>query len=140
MNKIKTIIYLFIAYIFLFNIFAQVNFCFAQGFGDELVGKMGDNEVAFRDAAGFKDSAGQQSLTATVSVIIKAFLGLLGIIFIIMLLLAGFNWMTAGGEEEKVNKAKDTIKRAIIGLIIIVAAYAITHFVFTVLPWGSTTR
>ena len=73
-----------------------------------------------------------------VGTIIKAFLGLLGIIFIILMLIAGFNWMTAGGEEEKITKAKDTIRAAMIGLIIVVAAYAITYFVFANLPGGGS--
>ncbi|MDP3043663.1 MAG: hypothetical protein Q8N21_04660 [bacterium] len=62
--------------------------------------------------------------------IVQAFLSLLGIIFIILILYAGYNWMTAGGEEEKIRKAKDTLWRAIIGLIIIVGSYAIWNFVF----------
>lgn len=64
-----------------------------------------------------------------ISNIIKVFLGLLAITFIILLIYAGFTWMTSNGEEEKVNKAKDTIARAAIGLIIILAAYGITIFV-----------
>ncbi len=61
--------------------------------------------------------------------IIQAFLSLLGIIFIILILYAGYNWMTAGGDEEKIRKAKDTLWRAIIGLIITVGAYAIWNFI-----------
>jgi amino acid transporter len=72
-----------------------------------------------------------------VASLIKAFLGILGIIFIILIIYAGYNWLTAGGEEEKVRKAKDTIKRAVIGLIIIAASYAITAFVFKNLPSGT---
>jgi hypothetical protein len=62
--------------------------------------------------------------------LISAFLGLLGVIFIILIILAGYWWMTASGDEQKLTKAKDTIYRAIIGLIITAAAYAITGFVF----------
>jgi len=109
----------------------------AQGFNSDLTEKMGNLEQAFQEKAGFEDST-QASLGSTVATIIKAFLGLLGIIFIIMMLLAGYNWMTAGGEEEKVTKAKETIRRAIIGLVIIAAAYSITYFIFTVLPWGGS--
>jgi amino acid transporter len=82
-------------------------------------------------SAGFNT---RQGLGEVVGIIIQAFLGLLGIIFIILIISAGFNWMTAGGEEEKVRKAKSTITNAVIGLIIIVASYAITYFVFNVLP------
>jgi hypothetical protein len=46
--------------------------------------------------------------------------------------------MTAGGNEEKVSKAKTTLYRAIIGLIITISAYAITYFVFGALD-GATT-
>ena len=66
---------------------------------------------------------------------VGVFLSLLGVIFIILIIYAGYNWMTAAGNEEKVTKAQDTIKRAIIGLIIIVSAYAITYFVFKYLPF-----
>ena len=86
------------------------------------------------DEAGFNID---QSLGDVVGLVIQAFLGLLGIIFLILIIFAGYNWMTAGGEEEKVRKAKSTISRAVIGLIIIVADYAITYFVFTYLP-GAT--
>ncbi len=64
-----------------------------------------------------------------VKIIIQAFLSLLGIIFIGMILFAGYNWMTAMGEKEKITKAKDTLISAAIGLIIIVASFAITTFV-----------
>jgi len=77
------------------------------------------------------------SLAELVATIIKAFLGLLGIIFVVLIIYAGYGWMTAAGEEEKVNKAKDTLKQAVIGLIIIIAAYAITYFVFSNLPGGA---
>lgn len=66
---------------------------------------------------------------AAVATIVKAFLGLLGIIFIFLMVLAGYHWMTAAGDEQKVTKAKDTLRTAIIGLVIIVAAYSITYFV-----------
>lgn len=83
--------------------------------------------------------AGTTSLAGIVAIAIKAFLGLLGIIFLILIIYAGFNWMTAQGEEEKVTKAKETLQRAVIGLIIIIAAYSITYFVFNALPGGSGT-
>jgi cytochrome bd-type quinol oxidase subunit 2 len=73
------------------------------------------------------------NLGSLIAVLIQSFFGLLGIIFIILILLAGYQWMTARGDEDKVRKAQATIQRAIIGLIIIIAAYAITFFVFKAL-------
>lgn len=79
---------------------------------------------------------GSSSLSGIVATVIQAFLGLLGIIFLVLILYAGYQWMTAQGEEEKVTKAKDTLQRAVIGLIIIIAAYSITYFVFSSLSGG----
>ena len=71
---------------------------------------------------------GSKDVRTTVSQIIKVFLGLLGIIAVVIVLMGGFTWMTAGGNEEKVTKAKDMIIAGIIGLAIILAAYAIAGF------------
>ena len=70
------------------------------------------------------------SLAGIVSIVIQAFLGLLGVLFLTYLLYAGYHWMTAQGDEKKVDKAKDTITRAVIGLIVIIGAYAISFWVF----------
>jgi hypothetical protein len=83
------------------------------------------------------EPTGATSLSGIVAAVIKALLGLLGIIFLVLIIYAGFEWMTAQGDEEKVTKAKDTLTRAIIGLVIIIAAYSITYFVFTNLPGDS---
>lgn len=68
--------------------------------------------------------------------LISAVLGFLGVIFIVLILSAGFKWMTAGGNEENVKKAQETLKRATIGLIIILASYAITYTIFNQLPFS----
>ena len=86
--------------------------------------------------AGFAP-ASDDALSNITQKVINAFLSLLGIIFVILIIQAGYSWMTAGGDEQKVTKAKDTIQRAIIGLIIIIGAYAITYFVFTNVPFGN---
>lgn len=65
--------------------------------------------------------------------IIKILLGFLGILAVIIVLYAGFTWMTAGGNEESVEKAKKMLTAGIIGLIIIISAYAIADFVITTL-------
>lgn len=75
------------------------------------------------------DSGDFNDLTSIVVTIINFLLSLLGIIFLIIIIYAGFLWMTAGGNDDQVGKAKGLIKNAIIGVVIIVAAYAITNFV-----------
>jgi hypothetical protein len=60
---------------------------------------------------------------------VKIFLSLLGTIFLVLIVYAGFLMFTAAGNEENVTKAKKIIQYAIVGLIIIMSAYSITNFV-----------
>ncbi|OGL70502.1 hypothetical protein A3B32_02225 [Candidatus Uhrbacteria bacterium RIFCSPLOWO2_01_FULL_53_9] len=60
--------------------------------------------------------------------IINIVLGLLGIVFFIYVVWAGFIWMTASGDTTKVKKATDMLTQGTIGLVIILAAYAISNF------------
>ncbi len=78
------------------------------------------------ESAGIDEGRG---LTEIVGGIINVFLGFLGIVFLVLLLYAGFSWMTAQGDETKIKKARDMITNAIVGLIIVVAAFAISNFV-----------
>jgi hypothetical protein len=72
-------------------------------------------------------------LPGIVGSIIKTVLTLLGVGAALLIIYSGYVWMTARGKEERVTKAKDTLEAAIIGLIIIMAAYAITYFVVNAL-------
>lgn len=61
--------------------------------------------------------------------IIRAVLALLGVIVLIFMVYGGYLWMMSGGNDQMVKKAKDILINATIGLIIVIAAYAITTFV-----------
>lgn len=79
-------------------------------------------------------TAGSAGLTSKplpqlVGSFIAAALGLLGVVLVVLVVYAGFIWMTAQGNDEKIKKAKGMITSAVIGMIIIFAAYAITNFV-----------
>jgi len=71
----------------------------------------------------------QADLPTMVGNLINIALGFIGILLLVYLLIAGFKWMTAGGEEAEVKKATTMIKNAIIGLLIVIAAFAISNFV-----------
>jgi len=71
----------------------------------------------------------QTSLPTLVGKIIKAFLSLLGVFFIGLTIYGGFLWMNARGDAEQAKKAQDILKDAVIGLVIVIAAYAVTYFV-----------
>jgi predicted permease len=61
--------------------------------------------------------------------IIRALLGFLGIIFVAMIIYAGFMYMTSQGKEDVIKKAKNTLVTSIIGLAIILMSYAIATYV-----------
>lgn len=63
--------------------------------------------------------------------IIRAALGFLGIVALGIVLYGGFVWMTSGGNEEKISKAKKILTNGLIGLIIIVFAFSITQFILS---------
>jgi TRAP-type C4-dicarboxylate transport system permease small subunit len=69
------------------------------------------------------------NLQATVANILNAALGLLGLVAVVIILIGGFKWMTAMGNEENVKKARQLIIQGVIGLIIIVLAFSIAQFV-----------
>jgi len=68
----------------------------------------------------------------SIFLIIRYALGLLGFVFLLLTLYAGFLWMTAGGDEGNIEKAKGILTASTIGLAIILLSYAITVFVFRV--------
>ncbi len=72
---------------------------------------------------------GTSDLKQTVVNILNLVLGLLSLIAVIMIIIGGFTWLTAGGNEEKVDKAKKIISAAVIGLIIVLLAWAVVIFV-----------
>jgi hypothetical protein len=86
----------------------------------------------------FDETGEPDNIIIVVSRIIKVFLSLLGIIFVVLLVWAGFKWMTAGGDDEKVKEARDQIFVAIIGLLIVLASYTIAHFVLNKIIYTTT--
>lgn len=61
--------------------------------------------------------------------LVGTLLAFVGVLFLILMIYAGLMWMTASGNEQTVDKAKSLIINAIIGLVIVLAAYGITTFV-----------
>ncbi|OGH68489.1 MAG: hypothetical protein A3D53_00190 [Candidatus Magasanikbacteria bacterium RIFCSPHIGHO2_02_FULL_45_10] len=70
--------------------------------------------------------------------VIRVALGLLGIIFLILILYGGYLWMTAGGNAEQIAAAKKVLTNGTIGLIIILSAYSIVLLIMNILGLGSS--
>lgn len=87
----------------------------------------GLDTVAGASGAGLVKS----DLKLVIGKIIKVILGFLGVIALGLVLYGGYLYMTSGGEPDKVNKAKQWIINAGIGLAIILLSYAIVSFVIS---------
>lgn len=75
------------------------------------------------------DAAPGTYLTGRVGKIVGTVLSFVGVIFLILIIYAGIKWMTSAGNEKAVESAKSLIMAAVIGLIIVLGAYAITAFI-----------
>ena len=82
---------------------------------------------------------GSQDIRIVIANIIRIILGFLGIIFVALIIYAGWLWMSSQGNEEKVSKAKDILKNAVIGLVIILSAFAIASFILNRLIFSPAT-
>jgi hypothetical protein len=81
---------------------------------------------------GYKtDAVTKDIFLAKVGTIISTVLGLLGVLVLVMIIYYGFIWMTAGGNEKAITEAKDSFQSLIVGLILILGAYAVTSFILT---------
>lgn len=101
--------------------------------------------LALADDYGLSKTAERAGLKSEINLpeligdILGTALSFISVVFFILMLYGGFLWMTARGNSDQESKARDTIFGAVIGLIIVLAAYAITQFVFKSLgPAGST--
>ena len=68
-------------------------------------------------------------LPLLVGQIISQILALLGVLFLALTVYAGYRWMMARGNEQEVEKAKETLKTGVIGMGIMLGAYAISNLV-----------
>jgi len=71
------------------------------------------------------------NLPELIGKLINVLISVLGIVFLGLTLYAGLIWMTAGGDEGKVDKAKKLLINGVVGLVLVLAALAISNFVFT---------
>jgi hypothetical protein len=80
------------------------------GFGNEVITKNSD-------------------LPSVIGRIVGVALSFLGIIFFVLIIMGGYMWMTSMGNEQSTGKAKDILLAAIIGLFIVLIAYAATRLI-----------
>ncbi len=72
---------------------------------------------------------GGDTLVNDVTTILNAVIGVLGLVAVVVIIIGGINYMTSAGDAGKVKTAKNTILYGVIGLVIVVLAFAIVNFV-----------
>src|SRR3989344_6966013 len=68
---------------------------------------------------------GTRDLKEIISLIIRIFLGFLGLIAVVMIIYGGYTWMTAAGNPDNVDKGKKILINAVIGLAVVFIFYAV---------------
>jgi hypothetical protein len=81
------------------------------------------------DCVKFGDVASIKCLEPLFANVVSAIVSLIGVGLFLMLIIGGYNYLFAGGDTKKLEKAKGTISGAIIGLIVMVAAYLIIKLI-----------
>ncbi len=112
-----------------FLIFLLTNNALAYSFGDI---------QGLYQKTGGEAGLSQKEFSLVVAGVINQVLTLIGAVFVVLFIYAGVSWMISGGTEDKINKAKKTMTYAIIGLLVIIAAYSITYFITLAIEQSGT--
>ncbi|HOZ53640.1 MAG TPA: pilin [bacterium] len=123
MKKAKNIFLIFLlslSFVFSFNFKPALA---QNSYWDTQVG-MGEIGTSFGE-----DPGNVQDIRYRIVKIINIVLTVLGLIVVVLIIFAGFKWMTAAGNEDAVKDAQKIIKNAVIGLVIILLAWSITLFI-----------
>lgn len=100
--------------------------------------KASDGNYGLDETINYKESGDNESLKGKLinedpeliaGKIVGTILTWTGVVFMVLIFVAGLTWMTSGGNEQKAEKAKQMIMSAIIGLLVVLAAYAITAYI-----------
>lgn len=129
MKKIITLLFIFFTLLFSGFLPVKADYDFKKN--------SGINEIA--PAIGYEPNS-DMPIEYYIGNILSLVFSLMGLIFLILIIYAGINWMTAQGNNSQIDKAKNTIVKAIVGLVICLSAYAITYFVMNIFENTPQTR
>ncbi len=100
----------------------------------------GSNGAAKKAMEGFESVntvGAETNLQSSIGTILTVVYSIVGIVAVVMVILGGISYATSQGDAGKLKKGKDTILYGIIGLIIVLLAFAITNFVLSSLGGAS---
>lgn len=110
-------------FIFIILPFLLINQAQAALLSDSKLQDFNNNINKVATSAEYNTAIGFESI---ISKIIQVLLSILGVIFLLLMFMAGNGWMQAAGNEEKVKKSKETIRNLVIGLALVLIAYALS--------------
>ncbi len=119
--KIKNAIIISIVFIMAFFILGQVAVAAADENNTYGLGKTANTA--------FGEGLVEDAPSTIIGKVVGSALAFVGILFLILMIYGGITWMMARGNEQEVTKAKDLIIAAVIGLVIVLSAYAITAYI-----------
>lgn len=122
--KSNKIIFSILISVFLFFPFVGNSFNFSENSGLKTAG----DKTGHTNSAIFKSSG---DIESSIGKIIQTVISFVGVLFMIFLVYGGVLWMTARGNDQQVDKAKSIIVESIIGLFVVVSAYAISVLVIS---------
>ena len=99
-------------------------------------GLVSTNGVCLPPSTATGGLAGATSLSGFLVEVIKILLSFAGIVAVVMLVVGGYWYMAAGGNEEMAEKGKNTILNFVIGLVVIVLAYTLVSILSSFLTGG----
>ncbi len=124
--------FLFFCLIFVFNILLVTKPVFAQAvITGSPSGSIGNSQSSNPPPVKLDNPLGNgvTDVPTLIGRIIRAVLGVVGSLALVMFIYGGFTWMLAAGSSEKVKKGRDIIVWAAIGLVIIFTSYALVSFI-----------
>ncbi len=129
-------------YKYFVSLFLIMVLCFGFGRLTPVHAQTEDNWITEEEVGveyGKQLGLGTKDVRLVIASLIRVAMSLLGILTVCIMLIGGFIWMTAGGNDEKIGQAKKWIFASVIGLIIILSAYSLASFVISNLVKATTT-
>lgn len=104
---------------------------------DTVANELKQQTSAFAGAKG-AGLATSRDPRAIASSLVKIFLSFVGTLCLVYFIYAGYLWMTAAGDEEKITKAKHILRNSTVGVLLVLSAYSIALLLQRILIPGSS--
>ncbi|MFH1744618.1 MAG: pilin [bacterium] len=118
-------------FIFIFILFSSVNICNVQAQTSQTPSEINkeNSSSATANKTALRNPLGSTDIPTLIGKVINSLLGIVGSIALLMFIYGGVVWMTASGNSQSVEKGRNIIMWAVIGLIVIFSSYGLVKFI-----------